>query len=526
MGKEILYGAEARVKLLSGMEKVFKAVKTTLGPRGRDVLIDKRGTPVITKDGVTVAQAIILKDKVENSGAALLKQVSSKTAEDAGDGTTTSTVLGYCMAKEGIEVLGKGVPPIELKKGIDIAAEEVCGILKKVATPVTSKNDLVSIATISANNDEEIGKIVADVFERIGVNGIVTTEVGGSLNTTVDYTEGMELDYGCFSSYILGKSGNVEYEDCKILLTDKKYVSAKEILPILNMIADLGIKNGGKKIPLLMFCDELDGEALAAVIKNVGIDSVRVVPVRTPYAGETRREFMNDLAAVVGGTYIAEASGLQVSVEALGSAKKVRVDMDKTIIAGGSGNKKDIDERIKKLESDLEKPENNEMAIKLYKERLSKLKGGVAIIKVGCATEVEAKEKQFRYDDTISAVRSAIQEGIVPGGGITLYKISKMLEGKKLGINELIGYNIVKKALESPFENIYNNAGLDIDAIKKQLDAIEDFSVGVTIDNKEVDFLKKGIVDPVKVTRSAVMNAASVAGHVVMTETVIVDEDK
>ena len=524
MAKQLMFNEEARKKLLSGVEQIAQAVKVTLGPCGRLVMLDKKfGAPTITKDGVSVAKEVELKDPFENMGAQLVREVASKTNDVAGDGTTTATVLAYSIVKEGLKSVAAGMTPIELKRGIDKAVAVAVEAIKKNSQPVKGQEDITHVATISANNDPEIGKILAEAIEKVGKDGVITVEESKNMDTTVKTVEGMQFDRGYVSSYFVTDRERMEcaYDDPYILIHDKKISTMKDLLPLLEKVAQTGR-------PLVIICEDMDGEALATLVLNSIRGTLKCVAVKAPGFGDRRKEMLQDIAILTGGTVISEELGLKLEsteIEQLGRAKSVKIDKDNTVIVDGAGAKDNIAARVAEIKGQIEKSTSDYDKEKL-KERLAKLSGGVAVINIGAITETEMKEKKFRVEDTLAATRAALEEGIVPGGGIALIEASKALTedaAKDLSDDEKVGFKIVRRALEEPIRQIADNAGVD-GAVVAERAKNEKAGTGYNAYTGEwVDMMSAGVIDPAKVTRSALQNAASVAGMLLTTECAITD---
>ena len=521
MAKQLIFSEDARKKLFSGVEQIALAVKTTLGPCGRMVMLDKQyGGPTITKDGVSVAKDIELADPFENMGVQLLKEVASKTNDDAGDGTTTSTVLAYAIVKEGLKAVAAGMAPISIKRGIDKAVAVAVKEIKKNARAVAGSDDIKNVAAISANNDPEIGSIIADAIEKVGKDGVITVEESKNMETSVRIVDGMQFDRGYVSAYFVTNHEEMctEFKDPYILIHDKKISSMKDLLPILEKVA-----NAGK--PLMIICEDMDGEALTTLVLNALRGTLKTVVVKAPGFGDRRKDMLQDIAILTGGTVITEEVGLKLStttLDQLGTAKSIKVDKENTTIVDGAGDKKAIDERAASIRKEISETSSSYDKEALQK-RLAKLAGGVAIIEIGAVTETEMKEKKFRVEDTLAATRAALEEGIVMGGGSALVEVSKALDKipSDLTEDEKAGFKIVRRALEEPIRQIAENAGLDGAVIAdKAKNAAK--GVGFNAATQEwVDMLEAGIIDPAKVTRSALQNAASVAGLLLTTECVI-----
>ena len=523
MAKQLLFSEDARKKLLSGVEQISKAVKTTLGPCGRMVMMDKKyGSPVITKDGVSVAKEIELQDPYENMGAQFVREVASKTNDDAGDGTTTATVLSYALVREGIKSVAAGMRPIEIKRGMDKAVKLAVEEIKKNAKPVKGADDITNIATISANNDSEIGKMLADAIEKVGKDGVITVEESKNMEMTVDTVEGMQFDRGYISSYFVTDRERMEaaFDDAYVLIYDKKISAMKDLLPILEKVA-----NAGKA--LVIICEDVEGEALTTLVLNTIRGTIKVCAVKAPGFGDRRKDMLQDIAILTGATVVSEEVGLKLETcgtEVLGKAKSIKIDKDNTTIVGGAGASKAIKDRVAEIKTAIEKSTSSYDKEQLQK-RLAKLAGGVAVINVGANTETEMKEMKFRVEDTIAATRAALEEGIVSGGGLALIEASKALNEipADLTEDEKVGFKIVRRALEEPMRQIAENAGLDGSVIAERAKS-EKKGVGYNARTGEwVNMLEAGIIDPAKVTCSALKNAASVAGTLLTTECAITD---
>lgn len=523
MAKQLLFSEDARKKLLSGVEQISKAVMTTLGPCGRMVMLDKKyGAPTITKDGVSVAKEIELADPYENMGAQFVREVASKTNDDAGDGTTTATVLSYALVREGVKSVAAGMRPIEIKRGIDKAVKIAVDEIKKNAKPVKGAADITNIATISANNDPEIGKMLADAIEKVGKDGVITVEESKNMEMTVDTVEGMQFDRGYISSYFVTDRERMEadFDDAYVLIYDKKISAMKDLLPILEKVA-----NAGKA--LVIICEDVDGEALTTLVLNTIRGTIKVCAVKAPGFGDRRKDMLQDIAILTGGTVVSEEVGLKLEscdVDVLGQAKTIKIDKDNTTIVGGAGSQKAIKERVEEIKNAIEKTTSSYDKEQLQK-RLAKLAGGVAVINVGANTETEMKEMKFRVEDTIAATRAALEEGVVSGGGIALLDAAKALNNipEDLSEDEKVGFKIVRRALEEPIRQIAENAGLDGSVVAERAKN-EKKGIGFNARTNEwVNMLEAGIIDPAKVTCSALKNAASVAGTLLTTECAITD---
>ena len=522
MAKQLMFNEDARKKLLSGVEQIAKAVKVTLGPCGRMVMLDKKfGAPTITKDGVSVAKDIELADPFENMGAQFVREVASKTNDDAGDGTTTSTVLAYALVREGFKAVAAGMTPIEIKRGIDKAVATAVEEIKKNAKPVKDSADIKNIASISANNDPEIGNLIAEAIEKVGKDGVITVEESKNMNTTVDTVEGMQFDRGYISSYFVTDRERMEasYSDAYVLIYDKKISSMKDLLPILEKVA-----NAGRA--LIIIAEDVDGEALTTLVLNTIRGTIKVCAVKAPGFGDRRKDMLQDIAILTGGQVVSEEVGLKLEtadISVLGQAKSVKIDKDNTTIVGGAGAKENIAARVAEIKKAIEKSTSTYDKEQLQK-RLAKISGGVAVINVGATTETEMKEKKFRVEDTIAATRAALEEGIVSGGGLALIQAAKALDiPADLSEDEKVGYKIVCRALEEPIRQIADNAGID-GAVISERAKNEKEGVGYNAYSGEwVNMISAGIIDPAKVTTSALKNAASIAGTLLTTECAITD---
>ncbi len=523
MAKELYFDSEAREKMKRGVDTLANAVKVTLGPKGRNVIIDKKfGSPSITKDGVSVAKEIELEDAVENMGAQLVKEVASKTADQAGDGTTTATVLTQAIYTIGSKNVAAGANPMDLKKGIEKAVEAIVNNLKGQSRPITTSNEIAQVATISANNDFEIGTMISNAMDKVGREGVITVEEARGTETEVKTVEGMQFDRGYLSPYFVTNTEKMEVELEKpfILISEKKVSSMKELLPVLEAVAQTGR-------PLLIISEDVDGEALATLVVNKIRGALKVAAVKAPGFGDRRKAMLEDIAILTGGTVIAEERGFKLenaTIEYLGQAEKIIIDKDNTTIVNGVGSSDDISNRVNQIKAQIENTTSDYDREKLQ-ERLAKLSGGVAILYIGAATEVEMKEKKDRVDDALHATRAAVEEGIVAGGGVALIRAISSLEGLK-GENEdqTTGINIIRQAVESPLRTIVANAGGEgsvvINAVKAGKD---DFGYNAREDKYE-NMIAAGIIDPTKVTRLALENAASIAGLLLTTECVIADK--
>ena len=522
MAKDIQYGEEARRKLLNGVNKLADTVKVTLGPKGRNVVLGKSfGAPLITNDGVTIAKDIELPDKFENMGAQLVKQVSEKTNDVAGDGTTTATVLAQSMIKEGVKNVAAGGDPMAIKRGMDKTTNKAVEILKKISVPVSGKDDIARVASISADN-EEVGNLIADAMEKVSTNGVITIEESKTSNTELNVVEGMQFDKGYVSPYMVTDTEKMtaDMDNPYILITDKKIDNIQEILPLLEGL----MKMSGK---LVIICDDIEGEALSTLILNKLRGVLNILAVKAPVYGDKRKAYLQDIAILTGGEVITSDLGLELkdtSIEQLGRAKQVKIEKDKTIIVDGAGDKQQIADRVGQLRAQI-KDEKSEYEKEQLQERLAKLAGGVAVIGVGAATEVEMKDRKLRIEDALSATRAAVEEGIVAGGGTAYINIIPELQKSvnELTGDEKIGGKIILRALEEPVRQIAINAGLEpaviLENVKKQKEGI-----GFDAKHEEyVDMKKAGIVDPMKVSRSALQNAESVASMILTTESIVAE---
>ena len=519
--KNLIYDESARRALERGVNKVADAVKVTLGPKGRNVVLDKKwGSPTITKDGVTVAKEIELEDPYENMGAQLCKEVASKTNDVAGDGTTTATVLAQAIVNEGLRYVAAGGNPIAVKRGIDKAVEAVIAEIKKASKPIKDKEQVEFVATI-AGNDAEVGKHVADAMDKVGKDGVITVEESKGRETTLDVVEGMQFDRGYVSPYFVTDMERMEavLEDPLILIHEKKISSAQDFLPFLE-------KAAAKRRPILIIAEDIEGDALATIVLNKVRGVLQIAAVKAPGFGDRRKAMLEDIATLTAGTFISEDLGTKldnVALEMLGTAKKVVITKEETTIIEGAGTKDAVMGRISQIKAQIEKTDSNYDREKLQ-ERLAKLSGGVAVIKVGASTETELKEKKHRYEDALSATRAAVEEGIVPGGGVTLLKAAGALDALKLEGDEKTGVAIVKRALEEPLRQIAANAGLEGSVVVEKVRGSKDGFGLNAVTGEIVDLVKAGIVDPAKVTRSTIQNAASIAGLVLTTEALVVEK--
>ncbi|OGX41802.1 MAG: chaperonin GroL [Omnitrophica WOR_2 bacterium RIFCSPLOWO2_12_FULL_51_24] len=522
MAKQLLYNEEARRKILSGVEQLSRAVKVTLGPKGRNVVLDKKfGSPTITKDGVTVAKEIELQDPFENMGAEMVKEVASKTSDNAGDGTTTATLLTEAIYREGLKNVTAGANPMALKRGIDKAVEEVIEHLKKLSKSIgKDKKEISQVASIAANSDTTIGDLIAEAMDKVGKDGVITVEEAKSTETTLKVVEGMQFDQGYLSPYFVTDAERMEaiLEDPYILINEKKISNVKDMLPLLEKIAKTGR-------PLVIVAEEVDGEALATLVINKIRGTFACCAVKAPGYGDRRKSMLDDIAVLTGGIAITEDLGKKlenIEINDLGRAKRVTIDKDNTTIIEGAGKTSDIKGRIEQIKAQILKTDSDYDKEKLQ-ERLAKLSGGVAVINVGAATETEMKEKKARVEDALHATRAAVEEGIVPGGGVALLRCVSALDKMKLSGDEQIGVEIVKRALEEPLRQIVQNAGLEgsvvVEHVKK-----EKTNIGYDVMRSDyVDMIESGVIDPTKVTRTALQNAASIAGLLLTTEALITD---
>ncbi len=525
--KELLFSTDARAKLKRGIDHLAEAVKVTLGPKGRNVVIDKKfGSPTVTKDGVTVAKEIELSDPIENMGAQMVKEVATKTSDLAGDGTTTATVLAQAIFREGLKNVTAGANPMELKRGIDRAVEAIVAELAKLSSPTAGKKEIAQVGTISANNDPEIGKLIAEAMEKVGKDGVITVEEAKGLETTLETVDGMQFDRGYLSPYFVTDPEKMEavLEDPYILIHDKKISSMKELLPVLEKVAQTGK-------PLLIIAEDVEGEALATLVVNKLRGTLKVAAVKAPGFGDRRKEMLIDISKLAGGKVVTEELGFKLenaTLADLGRAKRVVIDKDNTTVVDGKGKSEDIQGRISEIKVAVEKSTSDYDKEKLQ-ERLAKLSGGVAVINVGAATETEMKEKKARVEDALHATRAAVEEGIVPGGGVALLRAQHVLDRVKGTEDEKIGVEIVRKAIEEPIRMIVQNAGAEGSIIVAKIRESKDknFGYNAATDVYE-DLVKAGVIDPTKVTRTALQNAASIAGLLLTTECVVVEkkEDK
>ena len=524
MAKQLQFDESARKALLKGVEKLSTAVKVTLGPKGRNVVLDKKfGAPTVTNDGVTIAKEIELEEPFENMGAQLLKEVATKTNDVAGDGTTTATVLAYSMIREGLRSVAAGINPMEIKRGMGAAVEIAVEDVQDTSKEIKEKGEIAQVAAISANNDNDIGELIADAMEKVGKDGVITVEESKSMDTNLEVVEGMQFDRGFLSPYFVTNRDTqvAVFENPFILIHDKKISNMKDLLPVLEKIAQAGK-------PLLLIAEDVEGEALATLVVNNLRGTLNVCAVKAPGFGDRRKAMLEDISILTGGQVISEELGLKLEntdVAQLGTAKRVNVDKENTTVIEGAGTEKDIKDRIAQIKVQIDETTSDYDREKLQ-ERLAKLAGGVAVINVGAATEVELKEKKHRVEDALSATRAAIEEGIIPGGGVTLVQAVKALDKndvEALTEAEQVGYKIVKRALEEPIRQIATNAGLDGSIV---VERAKNEAKGSGFDAAKMewtDLMSAGIIDPAKVTRSALQNASSIAGLLLTTEATITD---
>lgn len=521
--KEIKFDQEARQKILEGVNTLADTVKVTLGPKGRNVVIDKTfGSPQVTKDGVTVAKEIELEDKFENMGAQMVKEVASKTSDNAGDGTTTATLLAQAIYREGAKVVVAGANPMDLKRGIDKAVETVVGELEKMSKPTKDQKEIAQIGAISANNDETIGNIIAEAMDKVGKEGVITVEEAKGMETTLEVVEGMQFDRGYLSPYFVTNPDRMEaaLEDPYILIHEKKISSMKDLLPILEQVAKMGK-------PLLIIAEDVEGEALATLVVNKLRGTLQVCAVKAPGFGDRRKAMLEDIATLTGGRMISEDLGIKlegVQLADLGTAKRVTIDKDNTTIVDGGGSADDLSGRVKQIRNQIDETTSDYDREKLQ-ERLAKLVGGVAVINVGAATETEMKEKKARVEDALNATRAAVEEGIVPGGGVALLRTIDAVEKLKLDVeDQQIGVNIIKRCLEEPLRQITNNAGKEGSVIVQRVkEEKDDFGYDAAKD-EFTRMIEAGIIDPTKVVRTALQNAASVTSLMITTEAMVAEK--
>jgi chaperonin GroEL len=521
MAKQIIRDEEARHKILNGVKRLADTVKLTLGPKGRNVVIDKKfGSPVITKDGVSVAKEIELEDPFENMGAQMVNEVASKTSDNAGDGTTTATVLALAIYREGLRNVTAGANPMDIKRGIDDAVKEIVPEIKAMAKPIKSKTEISQIGTISANHDSTIGDLIAEAMDKVGKDGVITVEEAKSMDTSLDIVEGMQFDRGYLSPYFVTDSERMEavLENGYILLHEKKISNMKDLLPVLEKTA-----NSGK--PLMIIAEEVEGEALATLVVNKLKGTLNVCAVKTPGFGDRRKDMLNDIAVLTGGSVITEDIGVKlenVSLDDLGQAKRITIDKKNTTLVEGNGKSSKIQSRVKQIRNQIEDTTSDYDREKL-KERLARLVGGVAIIKVGAATEIEMKEKKDRVEDALNATRAAVEEGIIAGGGVPLIRAAPALDSLKGNHDYELGINIIRRSLEEPLRQIALNAGEEGTVVAEK---VKEFKNNMGFDAKAgeyVDMIKSGVIDPAKVTRNALQNAASISSLLLTTEAMIAE---
>jgi len=523
--KDVKFGSDARTRMMEGVDILANAVKVTLGPKGRNVVLDKAfGAPRITKDGVTVAKDIELADKFQNMGAQMVREVASKANDTAGDGTTTATVLAQAIAQEGAKSVAAGMNPMDLKRGIDLAVDSVVASLEGLSQKITTSDEVAQVGTISSNGEVEIGKMIAEAMERVGNEGVITVEEAKSLNTELDVVEGMQFDRGYLSPYFVTDAEKMRatLEDPYILLHEKKLSNLQDMLPILEKVVQSGR-------PLLIIAEDIEGEALATLVVNRLRGGLKVAAVKAPGFGDRRKAMMEDIAILTNGSVISDEIGIKldsVTLEMLGSAKRIEITKEETTIIDGTGAKEEIEARCNQIRAQADETSSDYDREKLQ-ERLAKLAGGVAVIRVGGATEVEVKERKDRVDDAMHATRAAVQEGIVPGGGVALVKSIAALDGLKVeNDDQKVGINIIRQALQAPARQIANNAGVEGSVIVGKLLELTDKTTGYNAQTGEfTDLIKAGVIDPTKVVRSALQNAASVAGLLITTEAMVAEQD-
>ncbi|MYA28828.1 MAG: chaperonin GroEL [Nitrospira sp. SB0666_bin_27] len=521
MSKQLLYSDQARSAILQGVNQLANAVKATLGPKGRNAILDKKfGAPTITKDGVTVAKEIDLKDPYQNMGAQLVKEVASKTSDVAGDGTTTATVLAQAIFREGVKHLSAGANPMELKRGIEKAVETATGELKKLSKPCQDKKEIGQIGAISANNDSTIGDLIAEAMDKVGKDGVITVEEAKSMSTSLDVVEGMQFDRGYISPYFVTNAERMEssLEDAFLLIHEKKISAMKDLLPILEQVAKMGK-------PLVIVAEDVEGEALATLVVNKLRGTLNIAAVKAPGFGDRRKAMLEDIAILTGGQVISEEVGVKlenVKLTDLGRAKRVTIDKDNTTIVEGAGDPKKIEARVKQIKAQIEETTSDYDREKLQ-ERLAKIVGGVAVINVGAATETEMKEKKARVEDALHATKAAVEEGIVPGGGVALLRSVPALEKMKLDGDQQFGVNIVRRACEEPIRLIAENAGVEGSIVVDKVRTAKASNGYNAATDEYVDLVDAGVIDPTKVTRCALQNAASVAGLMLTTEVTVTD---
>jgi len=523
--KELRFKEDARASILRGVNVLAEAVRVTLGPRGRNVVIEKSfGAPTVTKDGVTVAKEVELENKFENMGAQMVKEVASKTSDDAGDGTTTATVLAQAIFREGAKVVTTGQNPMDIKRGIDKAVEAIVEELKRLSKPIKDEKEIAQVGTISANNDPTVGKLIAEAMAKVGKEGVITVEESKTAETTLEVVEGMQFDRGYLSPYFVTNTEAMEcqLENPYILLYDKKISNMKDLLPLLEKVVQAGR-------PLLIIAEDVEGEALATLVVNKLRGTIHVAAVKAPGFGDRRKDMLSDLATLTGGQVIAEELGHKLEnakLDVLGQAKKITIDKENTTIVDGSGAKKDIDARVKQIRAQVEETSSDYDREKLQ-ERLAKLVGGVAVINVGAATEIEMKEKKARVEDALHATRAAVEEGILPGGGTAYIRASIVLEKLKLDGEQQVGVSIIRRALEEPLRQISANAGYEGSIVveKVRTNSTANFGFNALLEKYE-DLVAAGVIDPTKVARCALQNAASIASLMLTTEAIITEKQK
>ena len=521
--KELHFDTDARAALKRGVDQLAEAVKVTLGPKGRNVVIDKKfGAPTVTKDGVTVAKEVELADPLENMGAQMVKEVATKTSDLAGDGTTTATVLAQAVFREGLKNVTAGANPMAIKRGIDRAVSAIVDELKKISVPTSGKKEIAQVGTISANNDKEIGDLIAQAMEKVGKDGVITVEEARGLETTLETVDGMQFDRGYLSPYFVTDPEKMEavLEDAYILIHDKKISSMKDLLPVLEKVAQMGK-------PLLIIAEDVEGEALATLVVNKLRGTLKVAGVKAPGFGDRRKAMLQDIAVLTNGQVVSEEVGFKLEnavLSDLGHAKRIVIDKDNTTLIDGAGDEKKIEGRINEIRVAVDKSTSDYDKEKLQ-ERLAKLAGGVAVINVGAATESERKEKKARVEDALHATRAAVEEGIVPGGGVALIRAQRALKGIKLDSDEQIGVDIIRRAVEEPLRMIVHNAGGEGSIVLEKVRASKDdkFGYNALTDTYE-DLMAAGVIDPTKVTRTALQNAASIAGLMLTTEAIVVEK--
>ena len=520
--KDVRFGDSARQRMLAGVNVLADSVRVTLGPKGRNVVLDKAfGAPTVTKDGVSVAKEIELSDKFENMGAQMVKEVASQTSDVAGDGTTTATVLAQAILNEGLKAVAAGMNPMDLKRGIDKAVIAAVDAVQALAVPCTDSKAIAQVASVSANSDSQIGDILADAMDKVGKEGVITVEEGSGLENELDVVEGMQFDRGYLSPYFINNQENMstELEEPYILLFDKKISNIRDMLPVLEAVAK-------SSRPLMVIAEDVEGEALATLVVNNMRGIVKVAAAKAPGFGDRRKEMLQDIAILTGGTVISEEVGLSLegaTLEDLGQAKRVTLTKENSTIVDGSGDSTDIEARVKQIRAQIEETSSDYDREKLQ-ERVAKLAGGVAVIKVGAGSEVEMKEKKARVEDALHATRAAVKEGIVPGGGVALLRASSKIDTKGLTGDELVGAEILKTALEGPARQIISNAGLEASVVVNEIKSKKGNNGFDAREGKYVDLIKQGIIDPTLVTRTAVQNASSIAGLLLTTEAVISDK--